>query len=189
MKSLSLKCLVVLALLLLHSTPRCDGQSLTLRDVSNRYSDSRTDLRMTADKDVGRDAYELAVSKGYQAERHEVTTKDGYILEMIRIVGSPENANEKNPLCPDRAQKPVVLLQHGLIDSAATWVMNMPEQSLGFVLADLGFDVWLGEFAHINWQHHWQIHSLPSFSLCISLRFLFFFSVCCDSFLLTLLLA
>jgi len=42
-------------------------------------------------------------------------------------------------------RKPAVLLQHGLIDSSATWVMNMPDQSLGFVLADLGYDVWLGE--------------------------------------------
>ena len=51
---------------------------------------------------------------------------------------------EQGP-CPGTWEKPPVLLQHGLIDSAATWVMNMPKQSLGFVLADQGYDVWLGE--------------------------------------------
>ena len=169
----------VLLLVLLVASPPCDGQGLTLRDVSNRYDDSRTDYRMTADKDVGRDAYELAVSKGYEAERHEVTTKDGNILQMIRIVGSPANANENGPLCPNRAQKPVVLLQHGLIDSAATWVMNMPEQSLGFVLADLGFDVWLGKACARYHTHthdtHFTLSSDGSFrfvsSISVSIRF------------------
>lgn len=32
-----------------------------------------------------------------------------------------------------------VLLQHGLIDSSATWINNLPDQSLGFILADQGF--------------------------------------------------
>jgi len=39
---------------------------------------------------------------------------------------------------------PPVYLQHGFLDSAATWVMGTPEESLGFILADAGFDVWLG---------------------------------------------
>ena len=60
------------------------GQEVTLDD------DARTGQKKTRDEDVSRDAFELAASKGYEVEEHRVTTRDGYILKMIRIVGSPK---------------------------------------------------------------------------------------------------
>ena len=39
---------------------------------------------------------------------------------------------------------PAVLMQHGIIDSADGWVMNHPEKAPAFVLANKGYDVWLG---------------------------------------------
>ena len=89
---------------------------------------------------------------GYPAEEHHVTTKDGYILSLQRIPrgkkGVPPNGG-------------VVFMQHGLLSSSADFVMNLPESSLGFILADLGYDVWLGNSRgntysnkHVNMSIH-----------------------------------
>ncbi|XP_053990411.1 lipase 3-like [Hylaeus volcanicus] len=73
---------------------------------------------------------------GYVAEIHQVVTEDGYILQMDRIVGSKSShaSDKKNP----------VLLIHGLLDTSAAWVLPCPEKGLGYILADQGYDVWMG---------------------------------------------
>ncbi|XP_053638130.2 lipase 3 isoform X1 [Cherax quadricarinatus] len=38
----------------------------------------------------------------------------------------------------------VVFIHHGFLSSSADFVMNDPDQALGFILADAGYDVWLG---------------------------------------------
>ncbi|RNA38290.1 lysosomal acid lipase cholesteryl ester hydrolase-like [Brachionus plicatilis] len=79
----------------------------------------------------------LIKSKGYPCEEHDVLTKDGYILSINRIPYSPNEVKKFS-------QKKIVLLQHGLLDASSAWVINFPEQSLGFILSDAGYDVWLG---------------------------------------------
>jgi len=80
---------------------------------------------------------QLISAQGYSVENHNVETSDGFILSIQRI---PLGRNQVKSEAP----RPVVFLQHGLLDSAATWVINFPRQSLGFILADAGFDVFLG---------------------------------------------
>ena len=87
------------------------------------------------DPDVGLDMMEIVKARGYDIEPHYITTDDGYILTMFRISTTSESKERKVRS---------VLLQHGLLDSSYTWVCNFQEQSLGYILADAGFDVWFG---------------------------------------------
>lgn len=96
------------------------------------------------DPDAGVEADELVLRRGYPLERHRIITADDYILNMFRIPhGRLENGQELSST-PWGQRKPAVLLQHGLFDSSLAWVANFPEQSLAYILADAGFDVWLG---------------------------------------------
>ncbi|CAF1372896.1 unnamed protein product, partial [Adineta steineri] len=88
------------------------------------------------DPDCDLNITQLIQSKGYPCEEHKILTNDGYILGVFRI---PYGRNGSL----STIGRPV-LLQHGLLDSATTWVMNFPDQSLGYILADAGYDVWLG---------------------------------------------
>ncbi|PRP86402.1 hypothetical protein PROFUN_05321 [Planoprotostelium fungivorum] len=87
-------------------------------------------------------ATDALTAEGYGWEVHTAHTEDGFELILIRITSgrTPQSRGANS-------SKPVVFLQHGLIDDCATWVVNQPHESLGFLLADAGFtsyDVFLG---------------------------------------------
>ncbi|XP_076277274.1 lipase 3 isoform X1 [Lasioglossum baleicum] len=79
---------------------------------------------------------ELIRKYGYPVEVHKVLTGDGYILEIHRI---PYGRHDKTS-----SGRPPVLVQHGLGGSSADWILLGPPNSLGYILADAGYDVWLG---------------------------------------------
>ncbi|XP_046394228.1 lipase 3-like [Ischnura elegans] len=80
---------------------------------------------------------EIIRRHGYPSETHQVTTEDGYVLTMHRI---PRGRYSYGTRC----KRPVVFLQHCLLCSSAVWVFMGPENGLAFILADQGFDVWMG---------------------------------------------
>lgn len=74
---------------------------------------------------------------GYPLETHsDIQTDDDYLLQVHRIPHGKRNADEKN--------KRIVLLMHGLLCSSMDWVVLGPNKSLAYLLADAGYDVWLG---------------------------------------------
>ncbi|KAI9121571.1 hypothetical protein K1719_008604 [Acacia pycnantha] len=77
------------------------------------------------------------IPHGYKCQELHVTTKDGYILNLQRI---PQGRAE---VAGSGAQKPPVIIQHGVLVDGMTWLLNSPEQNLPMILADNGFDVWI----------------------------------------------
>lgn len=71
---------------------------------------------------------------GYACECHNITAPDGFIMQTARI-----------PATGKASSKPPVFLMHGFITTGLDFVFQ-PEvaNSLPYLLADAGYDVWIG---------------------------------------------
>jgi lysosomal acid lipase/cholesteryl ester hydrolase len=92
------------------------------------------DMKLTAE--------EICDKYGFTYEWHEVTTIDGYILNVARISGQK---SEEEPRRSGEV-KPPIFLQHGILDSSDGWLCNGGKGSIPFILVREGYDVWLGNF-------------------------------------------
>ncbi|CAK1556243.1 unnamed protein product [Leptosia nina] len=105
-----------------------------VEELLEHYSEGR--FSDNIEEDATLDVPELVRKYGYPLEEHTVETSDGYILGVHRIPYGRDNKDERN--------RPVVFLMHGLLSSSADYVLMGPGSSIGYILAEEGFDVWMG---------------------------------------------
>ncbi|KFB46696.1 AGAP003083-PA-like protein [Anopheles sinensis] len=91
---------------------------------------------------------ELIAKYGYPVESHEATSADGYIISVTRI--PPRKQLHPWP----------ILLVHGLLASSADFLIIGPNNSLAYLLADRGYDVWLADMRGNRYsQKHTRLSS------------------------------
>ncbi|XP_022688816.1 gastric triacylglycerol lipase-like isoform X1 [Varroa jacobsoni] len=90
-------------------------------------------LPVLNEPDFGRSVEELVRSRGFEFETHEVTTKDGYIIEMHRVYHKKFS----------NSVRPALMLGLPLFCTSAITVVDYRNNTAAYLFADAGYDVWL----------------------------------------------
>ncbi|WIA37407.1 hypothetical protein OEZ86_014332 [Tetradesmus obliquus] len=108
------------------------------------------------------------VPEGYPIEKHRVNTEDGWVLNMYRIPHGKYRNSQPGP-------RPVVLLHHGITLSSACFALLNANESMAYILADAGFDVWMantrsntfsrGNYNYSHRQSEYWYHSIDEYGL------------------------
>ncbi|GAB1605386.1 gastric triacylglycerol lipase-like [Argonauta hians] len=127
--------------------------------LAHRYNNTRLLKLMGGlipmDPEVNMNASQLITSKGYPCEDYTVRTEDGFYLEMQRIPHGIDNKNSSKV-------RPVVFLQHGLLGCSTNFLSNLANESLAYILADAGYDVWLGNSRGTTYGLHHDVYPTSS---------------------------
>lgn len=96
----------------------------------------------------------LIVNEGYDYEKHSLTTEDGYILKIHRILS--------NTKITGNYKKMPVLLFHGLFGTAADYLILGKKKSLAYLLHDGGYDVWMANSRGTDYSFQHRKHKANS---------------------------
>lgn len=130
--------------------------------LANRTFGSSHQIIQVYVPDLDRNTEEVIVSRGFLAETYNITTDDGYILKVSRIVDPRDIMDAK------KLQRKPMILGHGLFMSADSFLINSPilnttdlpyGNNLGFSLMLTGrYDVWLVNYRGCEYsQQHVNI--------------------------------
>ena len=89
-----------------------------------------------AGSDTHNDFVQMTAENGFASESYTVVSDDGYVYQLYRI---PGKLGDKS-----KSQKPAVLMMHGIECDMNFWLPNNPDVVPPYVLAEQGYDVWLG---------------------------------------------
>uniref|UniRef100_A0A6P7GTJ9 Lipase n=1 Tax=Diabrotica virgifera virgifera TaxID=50390 RepID=A0A6P7GTJ9_DIAVI len=171
------KCSTILTTLLLIFLMTISVESDSSEDTNRckGFEEYRGQIDCKYNPDDYLDVPQIIARHGYPVEIHIVTTSDGYLLTLHRIIGSKNGIKGKQP----------VLLSHGVLGSSADWILD-GDTALGYLLADNGYDVWMkndrgniyskGHVSLPNWSaqywnfsfHEMGIYDLPAIVSYIS---------------------
>ncbi|KAB0799466.1 hypothetical protein PPYR_07346 [Photinus pyralis] len=113
------------------------GNNNVCKTFEDYYSNRDENQNCYYNPDYKLEVPDIVKRNGYPLEQYEVTTDDGYILTLFRIPYGKVPSTHK-------IRKPV-FLQHGMTLNSGIYV-NVGNKSLAYILADAGYDVWMGNF-------------------------------------------
>ncbi|KAI5067448.1 hypothetical protein GOP47_0017976 [Adiantum capillus-veneris] len=106
--------------------------------------------------------------EGYACREYTVQTDDQFLVGVQRVSKKEYLGKSRGP----------VFVLHGILLGGDVWFLNLPEQSLVFMLADQGYDVWVGNtrttrfsYGHVKYTKKdkgfwdWSVDELGEYDL------------------------